>query len=121
MTEALQIRVHGPAELPALIYLPGLHGDWTLIGGLRASLVGRVRFVEFTYPRTVAWSLDDYAAAIEGGCWSRASRTDGCWASRSARKSFGHSCEGRGVREEVRTGETARPSPLSLRTSMPTE
>ena len=25
----------------------------------------QVRFVEFTYPRTLTWSLDDYAAAIE--------------------------------------------------------
>jgi pimeloyl-ACP methyl ester carboxylesterase len=64
--ETLQIRSHGDSSLPALIYLPGIHGDWTLIGSLRARLAGRVRFVEFTYPRTLAWSLDDYAAAITG-------------------------------------------------------
>jgi len=63
--EQLQLRVHGEASLPTLIYLPGLHGDWTLIGGFRAAVAGRARFVEFTYPRTVTWSLDDYAAAIE--------------------------------------------------------
>jgi hypothetical protein len=62
--ESLQLRIHGDAPLPALIYLPGIHGDWTLIGSLRARLAGRVRFVEFTYPRTLTWSLDDYAAAI---------------------------------------------------------
>ena len=65
MTEELQLRIHGEAALPTLIYLPGLHGDWTLIGGFRHALGGRVRFVEFTYPRTLDWSLDDYAAAIE--------------------------------------------------------
>lgn len=61
----LQIRIHGPDSLPALVYLPGLHGDWTLIGSLRRAVAGRVRFVEMTYPRTLQWSLDEYAAAIE--------------------------------------------------------
>jgi pimeloyl-ACP methyl ester carboxylesterase len=65
MAEELQLRIHGDASLPTLIYLPGLHGDWTLIGSFRHALGGRVRFVEMTYPRTLTWSLDDYAAAIE--------------------------------------------------------
>jgi len=63
--DALQIRIHGDASLPALIYLPGLHGDWTLVGGFRAAIRGRVRLVEITYPRTLTWSLDDYAAGVE--------------------------------------------------------
>ena len=65
MTETLQIRVHGDTPLPTLIYLPGLHGDWTLVGGFRKALGGRARFVEVTYPRTLTWTLDDYAAAVE--------------------------------------------------------
>ena len=65
MNERLQLRVHGNASLPALIYLPGLHGDWTLVGGFRQALGDKVRFVEITYPRTVTWSLDDYASAVE--------------------------------------------------------
>jgi len=65
MSEELQIRVYREASQPTLIYLPGLHGDWTLIGGFRQALAGRVRFVEVTYPRTLTWSLDDYAAAVE--------------------------------------------------------
>ena len=65
MAEELELRIHGDASLPTLIYLPGLHGDWTLIGGFRHALGNRVRFVEVTYPRTLIWSLDDYAAAIE--------------------------------------------------------
>ncbi|MBI3877288.1 MAG: alpha/beta hydrolase [Verrucomicrobia bacterium] len=64
MEERLQIRIHGDASLPALIYLPGLHGDWTLVTSFHLALGGRVRFVEFTYPRTLTWSLDDYAKAI---------------------------------------------------------
>ena len=65
MEEQLQLRVHGDDSLPTLIYLPGLHGDWTLVGGFLQALNGRARFVEITYPRTLDWSLDDYAAAIE--------------------------------------------------------
>ncbi|MDE3068653.1 MAG: hypothetical protein KGJ60_14045, partial [Verrucomicrobiota bacterium] len=65
MEEELQLRIHGDGSLPALIYLPGLHGDWTLIGGFRNAVAGKVRFVELTYPRALGWLLDDYAAAIE--------------------------------------------------------
>jgi pimeloyl-ACP methyl ester carboxylesterase len=65
MLEELQIRIHGAASLPTLIYLPGLHGDWTLVGDFRQHVAGQVRFVEFIYPRTLNWSLDDYAAAVE--------------------------------------------------------
>jgi pimeloyl-ACP methyl ester carboxylesterase len=62
--EVIQARVHGAASLPTLIYLPGLHGDWTLISSFRAAVKDKVRFVEFTFPRTVAWSLEDYARAV---------------------------------------------------------
>ena len=65
IAEKLQLRIHGEASLPTLVFLPGLHGDWTLIGGFRRAISNKVRFVEFTYPRTLTWSLDDYAAAIE--------------------------------------------------------
>ncbi len=34
--EQLQIRVHGAASRPAIVYLPGMHGDWTLIPSFRA-------------------------------------------------------------------------------------
>jgi pimeloyl-ACP methyl ester carboxylesterase len=65
MEEKLQLRIYGDASLPTLIYLPGLHGDWTLIGGFRSRVLGRVRFVEMTYPRARSGSLDDYVAQIE--------------------------------------------------------
>lgn len=65
MPEELQIRIHGEDSLPTVIYLPGLHGDWTLVGGLRKALSGRVRFVEITYPRTLEWSVEDYASGVE--------------------------------------------------------
>ena len=65
MSEKLELRIYGDGSLPTVIYLPGLHGDWTLVGNFRRALGGRVRFVEMTYPRTLDWSLDDYAQAIE--------------------------------------------------------
>jgi len=65
MFESLQIRVHGDGSLPTLVYLPGLHGDWTLVSSFRAAVVGKVRFVEFAYPQTTTWSLDDHAREIE--------------------------------------------------------
>src|ERR1017187_3022751 len=71
MSEKLEMRVYGDGSLPTLIYLPGLHGDWTLVGSFRRALAGRVRFVEMTYPRTLEWSLDDYAAAIEAALAER--------------------------------------------------
>lgn len=57
--------VRGKALLPTLIYLPGLHGDWTLVSSFRAAVAGKVRFVEFVYPRSTTWSVEDYAVAIE--------------------------------------------------------
>jgi len=67
--EKLELRIYGEPSraraLPTLVYLPGMHGDWTLIGGFRSAVLGKVRFVEMAYPRTLTWSLDDYAAAIE--------------------------------------------------------
>jgi pimeloyl-ACP methyl ester carboxylesterase len=65
MAEELQLRIHGDASLPTLIYLPGLHGDWTLVSAFRHAIADKVRFVEVTYPRTLTWSLDDYATAVE--------------------------------------------------------
>jgi len=65
MSEKLELRVYGDGSLPTLIYLQGLHGDWTLVSSFRRALGGRVGFVEMTYPRTLEWSLDDYAAGVE--------------------------------------------------------
>jgi len=63
--ERIRLRVHGPPALPTLIYLPGLHGDWTLVSSFRHEIAGKVRFVEMAYPHTTTWTLDDYAKGIE--------------------------------------------------------
>lgn len=69
MDDTWQLRVHpartGPGA-PVLVYLPGLHGDWTLVGPFRAALAGRATFAEFTYARSLAASLADYARAVTG-------------------------------------------------------
>jgi pimeloyl-ACP methyl ester carboxylesterase len=64
MGEEVALRVHHPNSVPTLVHLPGVHGDWTLIGGFRRVLGDRVRFVEVTYPRTVTWTLDQYARGV---------------------------------------------------------
>jgi pimeloyl-ACP methyl ester carboxylesterase len=74
MAEELQVRVHGDVSKPVLVYLPGLHGDWTLVTAFGAALAGRVCFVELTYPRSLAWKIEDYANAIEEALLSRGLR-----------------------------------------------
>jgi len=69
--DAVQVRVWGNPNAPTLLYLPGLHGDWTLIRGFRQAVADQVRFVELTYPRTLKWSLDDYSVAIESALTER--------------------------------------------------
>lgn len=63
LTGEMQLRVYGEENLPTLIYLPGMHGDWTLIAALREALAGRVRFVEFAYPLRDL-PLEEYGPAI---------------------------------------------------------
>lgn len=60
----LQIQISGSPGNGTLVYLPGLHGDWTLVSSFRAALAGRVRFVEFSYPRTTTWSAETHAERI---------------------------------------------------------
>lgn len=75
--ETVAVRVHGSSGLPTLVYLPGIHGDWTLVSSFRHALQGKVRFVEFTYPRTATWSLEDYAIGIETAL--QAAQIQGGW------------------------------------------
>jgi pimeloyl-ACP methyl ester carboxylesterase len=70
--EKVELRIHNPDSSPTLVHLPGVHGDWTLIGGFRRALGENVRFVEVTYPRTVTWSLDQYAGGIVSALAARA-------------------------------------------------
>jgi pimeloyl-ACP methyl ester carboxylesterase len=63
--EELQVRVDGDASFRPLIYLPGLHGDWTLLPGFRELAKEKFRLVQFIYPRSSSWTLEDYARAVD--------------------------------------------------------
>ncbi|MGZ8920615.1 MAG: alpha/beta fold hydrolase, partial [Limisphaerales bacterium] len=60
----IQMRTDGESSLPTLIYLPGIHGDWTLLTGFRELAKKKFFLVQFIYPRTLSWSLEDYARAV---------------------------------------------------------
>jgi pimeloyl-ACP methyl ester carboxylesterase len=61
---SVEVRVHGKACSPTLVYLPGIHGDWTLVGGFRRALGEKLRFIEISYPLGTHWTEGTYAAAI---------------------------------------------------------
>lgn len=63
--ERVRIQIAGGKAEATLLYLPGLHGDWSLISGFRKAIGDRARFVEVSYPDTVSWTLADHAAAVE--------------------------------------------------------
>ena len=57
----IEIRSHGDPGKPAIVFLPGIHGDWTLVSSFRTIAARHLRFVEMTYPRTRTWSAENYA------------------------------------------------------------
>jgi pimeloyl-ACP methyl ester carboxylesterase len=61
---ALEVRVHGDRSKPCLIYLPGVHGDWTLFTSFRELAKEDFFVVEISYPRTLKWSMEDYGRAV---------------------------------------------------------
>lgn len=54
---------HPGAE--AIVYLPGVHGDWTPMHRARPLLERRFRLIEVAYPRAPAWTLGDFARALQ--------------------------------------------------------
>lgn len=64
MAGTVSIRIHGSESLPVLTYLPGLHGDDTLVGAFRRVVTDRLRLAEVTYPQTTSWSLQDHADSV---------------------------------------------------------
>lgn len=59
--------VAGAPTGPVLVYLPGVHGDDTLLGAFRARVGEDLRLVAFSYPTSTAVTLPDLAA----GAWSQ--------------------------------------------------
>lgn len=58
-------RLSGAPEGPALVYIPGIHGDWTPMWRIRELLGRSFRLVEVSYPRAATdWTLEDYVARL---------------------------------------------------------
>lgn len=48
-----------------LVYLPGVHGDWTAQSGVRRVLGREFHFIETAYPHIERWSIADYGRAVK--------------------------------------------------------
>lgn len=103
------LRSHGPSNAPALVYLPGIHGDWTLISSFRAAVQQSARFLEFTYPRTETWSLSDYANDVRAHV-----RTSGCERPWILAESFGSQVAWQWLADAANDDPTWRPQGLIL-------
>jgi pimeloyl-ACP methyl ester carboxylesterase len=60
----LQIKLDGDRSNPCLIYLPGVHGDWTLFTSFRDLAKENFFVVQITYPRTLTWTMEEYGKAV---------------------------------------------------------
>jgi pimeloyl-ACP methyl ester carboxylesterase len=58
-------QISGPEDAPAVIYLPGVQGDWTANEAARTHLSRETRLIEVAYPRTSTWSLADFSNALQ--------------------------------------------------------
>lgn len=55
----------GDPHSPPVVYLPGVHGDWTAQSRVRCLLSDSFHFVETAYPWSETWSIDDFARALK--------------------------------------------------------
>ncbi|MCS7090158.1 MAG: alpha/beta hydrolase [Verrucomicrobiota bacterium] len=60
----LVVRHYHSEGRPVLVYLPGIHGDWTLVTSFRLAVWPAVSFVELAYPEIADWQMADYATAV---------------------------------------------------------
>ena len=58
-------QIAGDTRATPIVYLPGVHGDWTPQGRARSILSREYQFVETAYPRVEYWTIDDYARALK--------------------------------------------------------
>ncbi len=52
-------------DKPAVLFLPGIHGDWTHLGRARPLLSQSLNLVEIAYPRIADWEIEDFVRAVE--------------------------------------------------------
>lgn len=57
-------RSTGDRSAPPVLYLPGVHGDWTPQVRARPILGREFQLIETAYPRIEHWSIDDFARAL---------------------------------------------------------
>ena len=60
----LVYRIRGGEEALPVVYLPGVHGDWTPQAAASQILASAFRLVEISYPKEPLWRLGDYASAL---------------------------------------------------------
>ena len=60
----LVFQTSGSPRAAPILYLPGVHGDWTAQAEVRSRLSEEFYFVETAYPRVSNWSINDYACAV---------------------------------------------------------
>ena len=60
----LRYRISGEASSPTLLYLPGVHGDWTPQAAAAPILAEHFRLIETAYPKNPAWALSEFVAAV---------------------------------------------------------
>lgn len=61
----LIVQEGGRADAPPLVYVPGIHGDWTPLRRSRGLFHRRARLIEVAYPRQSRWRLRDYAESMD--------------------------------------------------------
>ena len=64
-TKNLVHQAAGDPNATPLLYLPGVHGDWTPQVRARPLLSRNFHLVETAYPRIENWSIEDYALALK--------------------------------------------------------
>ena len=62
--DELLYRVSGEEGATPVVYLPGVHGDWTPQAAAGPMLAEKFRLVEITYPKKPEWSIVDYMNAL---------------------------------------------------------
>ena len=73
----LTVRRHGPDGETCLVYLPGIHGDWTLVTSFRLAVSPPLEFFELAYPDRTDWDVRDHARAVALALQSLGIRR--CW------------------------------------------
>ena len=64
-TSGLLFQATGPRHAMPVLYLPGVHGDWTPQAAAGRHFRRSFYLIETAYPRVETWSIDDYAQAVD--------------------------------------------------------